>query len=387
MTAANPGTGATPHGASWFQRFLLPGFAFKAVVIGGGYATGRELAEFFLGSGPQGGLMGMVLAMLVWSAICAGTFALAHAVSAYDYRSFFKTVLGRFWWVFEIAYLAFVVLILSVFGAAAGEIGHAVLGWPLLVGSIALAVSIVAVVTFGNHAVEGLFKYVSVLLYAVYAVFIVLAITTFGDRIGASLARPAPTDGWALGGLTYASYNVVGAVVILPMMRHLTSRRDAITAGLIAGPLAMIPAILFFVSMIAFYPGIETQTLPSDYVLRRLDQPWFHLLFQGMIFAALLESSVGSVHAINERIDAVLRERRGTGLSHRTRALLASAILIGCIFVAERIGLVALIGSGYRFLAYLILAVYVIPLAIWWIMMPLRRRRSRAGVPPYRAAR
>ena len=35
-----------------FQRFLLPAFAFKAVVIGGGYATGRELAEFFLPSGP-----------------------------------------------------------------------------------------------------------------------------------------------------------------------------------------------------------------------------------------------------------------------------------------------------------------------------------------------
>ena len=31
--------------SSRFQRFLLPGFAFKAVVIGGGYATGRELAE------------------------------------------------------------------------------------------------------------------------------------------------------------------------------------------------------------------------------------------------------------------------------------------------------------------------------------------------------
>ena len=37
--------------AGWFRRLVLPGFAFKAVVIGGGYATGRELAEFFL---PQG---------------------------------------------------------------------------------------------------------------------------------------------------------------------------------------------------------------------------------------------------------------------------------------------------------------------------------------------
>ena len=28
--------------ASWFNRLLLPGFAFKAVVIGGGYATGAR---------------------------------------------------------------------------------------------------------------------------------------------------------------------------------------------------------------------------------------------------------------------------------------------------------------------------------------------------------
>jgi uncharacterized membrane protein YkvI len=51
--------------SSWFQRLLLPGFAFKAVVIGGGYATGRELAEFFLPSGPRGGLLGILLATVI----------------------------------------------------------------------------------------------------------------------------------------------------------------------------------------------------------------------------------------------------------------------------------------------------------------------------------
>jgi hypothetical protein len=33
---------ATP---SFIQRLLLPGFAFKAIVSGGGYATGRKLAQ------------------------------------------------------------------------------------------------------------------------------------------------------------------------------------------------------------------------------------------------------------------------------------------------------------------------------------------------------
>ncbi len=348
---------ATPTGSTWFQRFLLPGFAFKAVVIGGGYATGRELAEFFLPSGPWGGLAGMVLAMLIWSAVCAVTFAFAHRFGTYEYRSFFAKLL-----VFEVAYLLFVVLILSVFGAAAGAIGAATLGLPPIVGTLTLAAAIALFVTFGNASVERLFKYVSFLLYGVYILFVLLSVNSFGDRIAGSFSLPAQSDGWALGGLTYASYNIVGAVVILPVMRHLTSRRDAVIAGVVAGPLAMLPALLFFTCMIAFYPGIAQETLPSDFILQQLHFPLFHLLFQLMIFAALLESGTGSVHAINERVATVWRRRRGEELSHRARAGVAAVLLIGCIFVADRVGLVALIGSGYRFLAYTLLAVYVVPL-------------------------
>ncbi|MES2044618.1 MAG: hypothetical protein V4475_12125 [Pseudomonadota bacterium] len=353
---------ATPTGSTWFQRFLLPGFAFKAVVIGGGYATGRELAEFFLPSGPWGGLAGMVLAMLIWSAVCAVTFAFAHRFGTYEYRSFFAKLLGPFWIVFEVAYLLFVVLILSVFGAAAGAIGAATLGLPPIVGTLTLAAAIALFVTFGNASVERLFKYVSFLLYGVYILFVLLSVNSFGDRIAGSFSLPAQSDGWALGGLTYASYNIVGAVVILPVMRHLTSRRDAVIAGVVAGPLAMLPALLFFTCMIAFYPGIAQETLPSDFILQQLHFPLFHLLFQLMIFAALLESGTGSVHAINERVATVWRRRRGEELSHRARAGVAAVLLIGCIFVADRVGLVALIGSGYRFLAYTLLAVYVVPL-------------------------
>ena len=39
-----------------------------------------------------------------------------------DYRSFFHALLGRAWPIFEIAYILFVILILAVFGAAAGAI-------------------------------------------------------------------------------------------------------------------------------------------------------------------------------------------------------------------------------------------------------------------------
>lgn len=366
--------------STWFQRYLLPGFAFKAVVIGGGYATGRELAEFFLPSGPWGGLAAMLLATLLWSVIAATTFAFARAVGAYDYRSFFANLLGPGWLAFEIAYVLFVVLILAVFGAAAGAIGAAMFGWPPLAGTLALAVAIAGFAAFGNVSVERLFKYVSFLLYGVYALFLVLALSSFVDRIAEHFAIPAPSGAWAIGGVTYASYNIIGAVVILPVLRHLTSRRDAVVSGLIAGPLAMAPAILFFVCMIAFYPGIEQETLPSDFMLQQLEIPAFHLLFQFMIFCALLESGTGSVHAINERISEAWRARRGVELGRRARAVIASVLLIGCMFLADRFGLVALIASGYRALAAIFLVIYVLPLLTIGIARLVRGRPFRRAV-------
>ena len=362
--------------SSRFQRFLLPGFAFKAVVIGGGYATGRELAEFFLPSGPWGGIAGMALATVIWSAICVATFLFARASGARDYQAFVRALLGPGWVVFEAAYVLFVILILAVFGAAAGAIGAATLGLPTLVGTLALMIAIATVTAFGNSSVERLFKYVSFLLYGVYVLFVLLALTRFGARIPAGFARQASMEGWALGGITYASYNVVAAIVILPVLRHLTSDRDAVIAGLIAGPLAMIPAVMFFCCMVAYYPQIAAETLPSDFLLQQLNVPWFHLLFQLMIFAALLESGTGAVHAINERIGNAWRRRHEAPLGHGARLAIALVTLSGCMLLAQRFGLVTLIAKGYRALAVIFLLVYVVPL----LTLGLSRLRHRAAL-------
>jgi uncharacterized membrane protein YkvI len=363
----------------FFKRFLLPGFAFKAVVIGGGYATGRELAEFFLPGGPWGGVLGMLLAMACWSAICAATFVFARATSSYEYGAFFRTLLGPAWFLFDGAYACLVIIMLSVFGAAAGAIGAAVFGWPEIVGTLALVAGIAAVTAFGNESVERLFKYVTYFLYSVYAVFVVLAIMKTSDRVVANFAAAQPSTGWAIGGLTYAGYNVVGAVAILPVLRHLTSRRDAVVAGLLAGPLGMLPAMLFYVCMIAYYPEIGSATLPSDYMLSRLDAPVFHVIFQMMILAALLESGTGAVHAVNQRIAGVLATHR-RALPTAARLALSTGILVLSIFVASKFGLVALIARGYRTLAYLFIAVYILPLlalTIW-----TRGRFTRSTVVP-----
>lgn len=363
---------------SWFQRYLLPGFAFKAVVIGGGYSTGRELAEFFAPLGPWGGVAAMALTMALWSVICVVTFLFARMIGSLDYRPFFRALLGRGWIAFEASYFFFFILILAVYGAAAGALGEAMFGWPALTGILVLMGAIAAFTAFGNQSVEWLFKYASFFLYGVYGLFVVFAFQRFGPQIGNSFARASGTDGWAGAGITYASYNVIAAATILPVLRHLTSDRDAVVSGLLAGPLAIVPALLFFLCMMAFHPGIGAEVLPADYMLRQLGLPFLHIAFQVMIFAALLQSSVSSVHAVNERIAGVLAER-SRGFPPAQRLACTAALLVLAIFAAQRFGLVALIAQGYRALAWLLIAFFVLPLLTVGVWRLLQARRARTA--------
>lgn len=347
---------------SLFQRLVLPGLAFKAVVIGGGYATGREIAEFFLGPGPRGGLQGMLLAALIWSGVCALTFLFARRFAAADYRSFFKALLGPLWMLFELTYVLFMVLVLAVMAAAAGAIGAALFQFPAWAGTLLLMTGVTAVSAFGTEGAERLFRYSSLFIYATYALFLALALAAFGGRILPQIEASADTAGWLANGTAYASYNVVAAVLILPFLRHLTSDRDAVAAGLLCGPLAMLPALLFFLCMVAWYPEIGGEALPSDFLLRQLGAPWFHVLFQAMIFCALLETGVGLVNAINARLaDAARRRGRSYGRSHRLAA--AAILVIGSGVLAAQFGLVALIAQGYGAFGWIMLGLFVLPLA------------------------
>jgi uncharacterized membrane protein YkvI len=144
----------------------------------------------------------------------------------------------------------------------------------------------------------------------------------------------------------------------------------------------MIPGVLFFICMVAYYPQIGGQTLPSDFLLARLDLPAFRLVFQLMIFTALLESGTSAVHAINERVTHAYAARRGENLTRLARLVIAAVVLTVSVFLAGRFGLVTLIAKGYRLLAYVLLAVYVAPLmtyGLWRLRTAWRTPWAAAG--------
>ncbi len=356
-----------------FQRIILPGLVLQSTMIGGGYATGRELIEFFLQLGSVPGLIAMLVATIIISVVSTVTFEFARTFAVYDYRLFFQKLLGPAWVLFEIAYLALMLLILSVIGAASGELIQTFFNIPQIWETIILMVSIGILVFYGTSVIEGFLSSWSIILYLAYSVLIIWSLYAFGDSFSANIVstEQSPTDLASIkGGINYAGYNVVVVVAaVLFVVRHFENRSDSILAGLLCGPLAMIPGLLLFLAMLAHYPIITEKSLPISYLLEQLQAPGFMLLFQVVIFGTFIETGTAMLHSVNERIAEVYQEKQHQ-MPQFLRPTVALVLLFVAIYLADAVGIVDLIGQGYAYSAFLFLVILILPLltrGIWLI--------------------
>ncbi len=355
---------------STFKRLFLPGLVFQSICVAGGYGTGRELVEFFLQFGPVGGLLGLLLpAMIVISVGSAIAYEIARMSHTYDYRKFLKVLMGRGWFLYEIAYLFTVILVLAVVTAAIGSLMSETFGIPATLGSITLLIAIAFLTFKGTKVIEGVMSVWSFVLYSVYVSIFVASMFAFGDTLSEGFAKTADSSGWFLSGFRYGSLSVSLVPAILFATAHIETRRDAMLAGLLTGPLYVVPAALFFIAMVPHYPAILDRPVPINYVLEVLDLRWLQLAFVVMLVGTFIETGSGMIHAINERIAGVM-EAADKSLSGRNRALIAIGMLTVALLMS-RFGMIDLIAVGYGALAWAYMIILVLPLftiGVWKVV-------------------
>lgn len=334
-----------------YKAYILPGLVFQSIVIGGGYGTGRELVEFFLREGPAAGYLGMLVATLIWGVVLAFGFDLARVGRNYDYRSFAKALLGKGWVAVDVLAILSMTLTVAVLGSASGELLHEMSGAPPIIGTLLLMAVIGLLVFWGSKLIERVFSVWSFLLYGFYLVLIVLVMKTNATDVITNATHWDADSTWLLGGVRYAGYNLAGLSVMLFVVRHIKTRRQAIVSGFLAGGIAMFPGVLIYTALLAFYPAILSESIPANFVLSQLDWPAFQLLFQIILFGTFVETGTGTIHGFNERLAGAWRES-GHEMSRWQRLGVGAAVLVIAVWLADRFGLVALISEGYGLITW-----------------------------------
>jgi uncharacterized membrane protein YkvI len=360
---------------------LLPGLVFQAVVVGAGYATGRELVQFFMSGSLSAGLLGMLVTAVTWGLALAIAFEIARYERATDYRTFVRSLIGPLWPLYELCFVALLVLVISVLASAAGEIASSRAGWPSSAGSLVMMAGVAALVFFGTEVVERFLAAWSMLLYVLFALILAICLVRYGESVFGALLGSPPSEGWAAQGVSYAGYNLAVVPGILYCTRRLQSTRQALTAGALAGVIAIVPAMFFFCAMAAFWPEIRSAPVPIDLVLERLDLPWLSAIFYIALFGIFVKTGAALIHAVNERIAGALQER-GLSLPSWSRPVVAIGVIAIAAVLADRIGIVALIAKGYQMLTSAFLLVFVAPLVIVGGLRIVRRGGGEATTVP-----
>lgn len=356
-----------------FNCYLLPGLVFQSVIVAGGYGTGQEMVQYFLSLGPISGLLGIGIAVICWSIVAILTYEFARQHQAFDYRTLFKKLLGKGWVLFEIGYFLVLMIVLSVVAASIGSIGQELLSLPYNVG-IAFAILYVALfVLKGSKSIEKMFSIWSLLLYCVFFFLCLSAYQHFDQQIINSLTdRQQINPDFVFQGVKYAAYNLGLIPAVFFSLRHLETRKHSVISGSLTGIITMIPGIFLYLAMLSAYPEILTKTLPSTAILTLIGNPILSIMFSVVLLGTLLETAVGLLHALNQRLEIAFLERNKP-LPKINRVFVSISVLVFALGLSQA-GLIALISNGYALLSLIILLIYVTPLLFYYLSKGFKSR-------------
>lgn len=359
----------------FIRVYIVPAAVFQSVIVGGGYGTGREVVEFISQYGPVGGLLAIGIVALCFGVILAVSFAFARAFNAYDYRHFFKSLVGRGWIAYEILFIITLLLILAVVGSAAGTVLEDSFGIPDTMG-VGIVFAVVVILNFyGRKIVEKSLTIWAVLLTVVIVIYFVMTIAIQGESILRSLSTGEIRKVWWLSGIQFALYNSAIIPAILYCARGIETRREALVSGLFTGLLGAFPALIFHITFMAGYPDILDQELPTYWMIGKLAVPYFLGVYVIILFGTIVQTGVGVLQGFNERLDGWSSDTRGRPLSRPLHALVAASVLL-ISFVLSSFGIVELVAKGYGSLAWGFLLVYILPILTVGIYKMVNQRND-----------
>lgn len=354
-----------------YARYILPGVLLQSVLIGGGYATGREIYSYGAKFGAYGWIAG--LAITIGFALFAFlTFEICRIYKVYDYKNYIKQVIGPLWPLMDVLTILIAIMLIAVMAAATGSIFEQV-GLPNILGSVVIVLLCGFLNFKGARVIEKFESVGTVLLYAGYILFTIVVLVKKGGNIGHVFATmdTSAYDGnvtvalcvWT--GILYVAYNINSIPMGMFSLTRQTKRKETLISGIIAGLLMTIPWFLSYFAMMCFYGDLSI-------VGPDVDTPWTQMivavdggvpllvLFSIVMGWTLVETATGCIHMIINRFDVALEEK-GKGKMSDAKRGIVTVITLTAALLLSRVGIVALIEQGYTFLSYGFILCYLLP--------------------------
>ncbi|MBU8877610.1 GerAB/ArcD/ProY family transporter [Bacillus sp. FJAT-29790] len=340
---------------NWVASFQIAA-VYVGTVIGAGFATGREIVEFFSRFGFIG-LISILMSGYIFIFLGSKLMRIAARIQATSYQELNDHLFGKlFGSAINIVMLLMLLGVCAVMLAGAGAVFEEQIGLSKYTGivvTIGLSIVVMIVGTKGLFAVNS-FVVPMMIAFSFILLFISMKLPTFKEQL---LYIPFAEDGWkaVVAPFSYAAMNLTLAqAVLVPIASEIKDDQTIKWGGILGGAALTIILISSHLTLVML-PNIEAYEIPMAVIMKTIASSFFWI-YVFVIYGEIFTSVIGNVFGIERQVRKYLSI---------PSIVTVSAIFIICFFISL-INYGTLLSYLYPFFGYISLVFIIL---LW--MKPL----------------
>lgn len=323
------------------------GGAFVGLVVGGGFASGQEIMQFFTGFGLYG-IIGAIVATIGFSYLGMCIAQLGYELQTTSHKEVVYHIAGRaFGTVLDLLITFFLfALVVAMFAGAASTVKQ-MLGFDPFIGSLLMVALTVFTLMLNVKSIINVIAVATPYLMAIMLMIALYSIFTmdlsFAEQNILAQHQPIAAPNWIMGALLYVSYNIASSVAMLTVIgRTASTRRVAGAGGIIGGLMLGMLILLINVAMFAKMEIVSGTEMPILEIAKNI-HPLLGYLMAFALLGMIYNTAVGLLYSFIIRF-----------VPPKDPIYKPSVILVGAIgFMASFVGFTTLVGKVYSLMGYL----------------------------------
>lgn len=279
-------------------------FLYVGTLMGAGFASGREIWQFFgvFGNNSYFAVLMVTILFMLFGMI---TVKISDAIHTTDIGKiilpFENTYLSEF---FGSVMAAILFIVYVVMAAAGGALFQAQFGLPKAFGGAVLMLMVIATILGGFERISKNFKYIiPVLLIVVFSVclsIIVLKLPAPGRDVPVAISPMTPN--WYVSAVIYISYNMLAGI---PILASSASRakpgKTALTGAVLGGLLLGLSALIMDLAMLTD-TGLSAQSVLPILALSGKLSDSVRWLYAVLLLFAVYSSATSNFYGFTTKI-------------------------------------------------------------------------------------
>ena len=360
--------------------YLSLAFLWFTTHFGGGFASGRQVVEYFVRYGKYAIIM-PVISQAVIAIVLYAAWMYAFENKAFYYRvwtdKFYKPVEKVMSNVYELLYNLTLITATAVAFATGGATMKSVFGTSYLFNTALIAAALLLLTIFGAKFVRRAASVIAIAIIAgmfiIYIPNIIAGFPKIAENLSALSAAPT-ASGLGLFDALWTTLKYAGfqSVVIGAYIAHssaLEDKKDIMKASVLGFVLNASMLVMTVLGLHIFMnDGILTESVPALTVIRNgVGAGWMVPLISVLILLGAVSTGVNLIYGITQRVVILMGKNDNEAAfksKERNRSIIVSAVYVMITWSIAQFGLIPLIAKGYGTLGYISVFVIILPIVL-----------------------